>query len=179
MKRIDALARWKNNPVTLSSWSYMRPTFHLDSPRTSERDQDGQKGEIKRGKGGVWGGVCAFALPILPPLCFCFLFLCMLNAHTHGAMDFQLGPHQLCAWWNKHWQPLYICKGPCSSCACPTHKHTHLHTHTTFESQAQPQLGPTGRADSAQNGPGCALPCSSPIVACTRSQTNTPCVMFR
>lgn len=130
MKRIDALARWKNNPVTLSSWSYMRPTFHLDSPRTSERDQDGQKGEIKRGKGGVWGGVCAFALPILPPLCFCFLFLCMLNAHTHGAMDFQLGPHQLCAWWNKHWQPLYICKGPCSSCACPTHKHTHLHTHT-------------------------------------------------
>lgn len=67
---------------------------------------------------------------------------CAHSTHTHihtcGAMDFQLGPHQLCAWWNKHWQPLYICKGPCSSWACPTHtrpcayKLTHAHTHSLW-----------------------------------------------
>ncbi len=45
---------------------------------------------------------------------------------------FQLGPHQLYAWWNKHWQLLYICKGPYSSCA-------YLTTHLWI--RAWPQLG--------------------------------------
>lgn len=95
------------------------------------RQRQGER-EIKRGKGGEEGASLCLCTPhSAPTLCFCFLFLCMLNAHTHSAMDFQLGPHQLCAWWNKHWQPLYICKGPCSSCACPTHTmHAHKHTLT-------------------------------------------------
>jgi len=113
MKRIEAQARWKNNPVTLSSWSDMRPTFHLDSPRT-ESETEGDKERKGRRGGGE-------SVP-LPRSLFLFpLFVHAQRTHTHSAIDFKLGPHQLCAWWNKHWQPLYICKGPCSSCARPPH----------------------------------------------------------
>lgn len=180
MKRIEAQARWKNNPVTLSSWSYMRPTFHLDSPRTSERDRDRDR-EIKRGKGEEEGeSLCLCTPHSAPALYFCFLFLCTLNAHTHSAMDFQLGPHRLCAWWNKHWQPLYICKGPCSSCACPTHTmraHKHALTHTqplnrrpspSWGLQEEPTLHKMALAALS-----CTLPCSPAILAYTHSQTHT------
>lgn len=118
-------------------------SFGQPRERESETESQGER-EIKRGKGRRGGGE---AVPLHSLFCLRSLFLFPLfvharHTHTHSAMDFQLGPHQLCAWWNKHWQPLYICKGPCSSCACPTHTrraHKHAltaHTHTTFDSEA-------------------------------------------
>lgn len=147
--------------------------------------------EIKRGKGGEEGeSLCLCTPRSAPALYFCFLFLCTLSAHTHSAMDFQLGPHQLCAWWNKHWQPLYICKGPCSSCACPTHtmrahKHALTHTHTTHTQPLNQGPSPSWGLHEeptlhkmALASRGCTLPCSPATLAYTHSQTHshTQCV---
>lgn len=78
MKRIEAQARWKNNPVTLSSWSYMRPTFHLDSPRTRERDRGRERDKERKRRGRV----CAFALLILAPLSIFVSSFCAHSTHT-------------------------------------------------------------------------------------------------
>lgn len=149
----------------------------------SETERQGER-EIKRGKGGEEGeSLCLCTPHSAPALYFCFLFLCTLNTHTHSAMDFQLGPHQLCAWWNKHWQPLYICKGPCSSCACPTHTmraHKHALTHTqplnqrpspSWGLQEEPTLHKMALAALS-----CTLLCSPATLAYTHSQTHTQCV---
>lgn len=80
--------------------------------------------DSERGKGSE-GGLGE------PRPCSLFLFPAFFVRHTLQWI-FQLGPHQLYAWWNKHWQLLYICKGPYSSCAYLT---------TRLWIRARPQLG--------------------------------------
>lgn len=81
MNRTEAQARWKNNPVTLSSWSYMRPTFHLDSSRTRERESEAERlgGDKERKEEGE---SVPLHSPILAMLSIFVSSFCACSTHT-------------------------------------------------------------------------------------------------
>lgn len=130
MKRIEAQAWWKNNPVTLSSWFYMRPTFHLDSPRTRDR-------EIKRGKGERRVGVCAFTLPVLPPLSIFVSSFCAHSTHTLAVQWIFNLDLISCAPDETNTDSLFtFVKAPAAAVLVPhtpcVHTNTHSHTHNLW-----------------------------------------------
>lgn len=163
MKHIEAQARWKNNPVTLSSWSDMRPTFHLDSPRT--REQPERERDKERRGGGE-------SVPLHSPLSIFVSSFCARSTHTLTAQWISNLALISCAPDETNTDSLFtFVKAPAAAVLVPhtpcVHTNTHSHTQPlnlrpspSWGLQEKPTLHKMAQAALSYT-----LPCSPAIFA--------------
>lgn len=134
MKHTEAQARWKNNPVTLFM---VRHEAHISfgQPKNERAKQRQGEREIKRGKGGEEGGVCAFALSTLPPLSIFVSSFCACSTHTLTVQWISNFALISCAPDETNTDSLFtFVKAPAAAVLVPhtlcMHTNTHSHTHS-------------------------------------------------
>lgn len=164
--------------MTLFSRAYMRPTFHLDRPRTKERDG---AMEIKRGKGGGEIESLCLCTPRSAPRSLFLFPLFVRVQHTLTAQWIFNLDLISCAPDETNTDSLFtFVKAPAAAGLVPhTHTHTllhvqtHTHTHTKPLNR-RPSWG-LQEEPSAQNGPGCTLPRTLATLAYAHLQTPAHC----